>query len=147
MKLKTQIIILLAFAAWLVINSSCHKISKDYLLGEWHTTDSTTGETETAVFQKNDTLVFENAKSQWVYTYKIKDSIIDLQYNMYLENMILENRGILFVQNDNCFWWFSEQAYEVYERRVGMNHHIIMPDKFQLWLKENKEVFYRVKKE
>jgi hypothetical protein len=146
MKLKSQIVLLLAFTGWIIANSSCHKIPEDYLLGEWHTTDSATGETDMVVFQKNKTLVFENPRSEWIYSYKMEDSIIDLDYIMYLENMTLENGGILLVQNDNCFWWFSEQTYEVYQRRLGMNHHVTMPDKFQLWLKENRKVFYRVKK-
>jgi hypothetical protein len=146
MKLKSQIVSLFAFTGWIIANSSCHKIPEDYLLGEWHTTDSTTGETEIAVFQKNKTLTFKNAKSQWIYTYKIQGSIIDLDYTMQTENITIEDGGILLVQNDNCFWWFNPNDYEVYQRRLGMSHHVTMRDKFQLWLKENRGVFYRVKK-
>ena len=146
MKVKPQIILFLIFAIWIITNSSCQRISDDYLLGEWYTNDSGTGKREIVVFKKNKTLVFEDPRSEWIYSYKIQDSLIDLDYDMHTDNIDLQNGGFLLIQNDNCFWWFSDQAYEVYERRLGMDHHITMPDKFQLWLKDNRKVFYRVKR-
>jgi hypothetical protein len=147
MKVAPQIILFLALSLWIAGNISCQKIPEDYLLGEWETTDSTTGEKKLVTFKENKTLVFHSEKTEWVYTYQIKDSIISLDYTLYDKNITGRASGILLLRNDDCFWWFHPLIYETYQRRLKMGHHISMPDQFQLFLKEYRGVYYRIRKE
>jgi hypothetical protein len=146
MKVAPQIILFLALSLWIAGNISCQKIPEDYLLGEWVTTDSTTGEKKLVTFKENKTLVFHNPKTEGIYTYLIQDSIISLDYTIPGENITRKGTGILLVQNNNCFWWFNPKIYELYQRRLQMGHHISMPDKFQMFLKDYRWVYYKVKK-
>ena len=139
-----QILLYFATIVAIAANISCHKIPDNYLLGDWETTDSTTGEKKLVTFNENKTVVFHSEKTEWVYSYKIQDSVILLDYTLYDENITGLANGVLLVQNDTCFWWFNPKLYERYQYVLKMGYHVSTPDQFRKFLKNARWVYCRV---
>ena len=115
------------------------------MLGEWETTDSTTGEEKLVTFKEKTVVVFHKEKTEWVFTHQIRDSVILLDYTLYDENISGRASGVLIVRNQDCFWWFNLRIYETYQRELETRHHFSTPDQFQQFLKKCRGVYYRKK--
>jgi hypothetical protein len=142
--------LLVVFSFVLHFTASSQIVSSRYLLGEWVTTDSSTGKKNSVNFNENHTVIFKgswwNTTPKWIYKFELHDSIIDLTYKIFGQYATLGNEGILIVQDQNCFWWFNPNDYERYIKELQSGYNLAYKKEFDTWLRSVKDVCYRKKK-
>lgn len=142
--LMRHIISLAIFTISFIFNLSAQRISKEYFIGKWKSTDSLTGIEDTVQFKNYDILIFSNEHLEWQYSLEILDSFISINYNLKSKKVVMLNEGKLITQNDTCFWWFASKDFEFYSNALHNGYNIVDKDKFNAWLKERRDVFFKI---